>query len=58
MTIKEFKQYILAKNGRKAFFLEFHMDNNQTLQELYDKSEDKIIKIYTNINKFNAKCIN
>ena len=58
MPIREFKQYVLAKNERKPFFLEFHMDNSQLLKELLEKSENEIIKIFTNMNIFDAKCIN
>jgi len=38
MTIKELKSYILTIT-KKAFYLKFHMDNDDKLQKLIDKTE-------------------
>ena len=56
MTIREFKQYVLTINENKPFFLEFNMDNLQLLNKLVLKSEDKVVKIFTNLEVFDARC--
>jgi hypothetical protein len=49
--------YILAINGGNPFFLEFNMDNSSLLLELIYMSVDKIIKVYDNLDVFDAKCV-
>ena len=39
MTIKELKGYILSITGQ-PFFLKFHMNNNEKLQDLINKTRD------------------
>ena len=39
MTIRKLKSYILSINDNQPFFLKFHMDNEETLQDLIDRTE-------------------